>query len=660
MTEKVKLLLEQLKNKEYKKQRRNIPRPEYGNFGDVKEFVNNFRMFIESQKPLIFEGDNFGFNLSTNTKLEFIHGNLTPDYQRALNLGFDSIRNTITEAVLKTDDVEKIEFGFAMRDCIDILYGICDKYKACAKKQGNEKLYAALSKIPHGKAESFYEACAFVKICIFFLRSAFVNHLGLGRFDRYMYPFYLADKEKGISDEEILETIEEFFISINRDTDLYACEQQGDNGQSMVLGGFDTDGQGVYNSLSKLCIEASLELCLIDPKINLRVGKNTPNEVYEYATRLTKKGLGFPQYSNDDVVVPGLVKLGYKPEDAVEYSVAACWEFVVPGKGMDMLNVGVLDFPNVVNSAIVENLEKCSSFEELMRYVDKYIQIACDAVVDRLLNREWWKAPGLSVLCGDCIETLKDLSFGGAEYFNFGCHGAGIANAADALAAVKENVFDKKTLSAKTLVNMLKSNFDRYEKERELLLKSPKMGNNEEYVDEIACRIMDMFSKGLNGRSNGHGGVWRAGTGSAMEYVKKGSLCPATADGRMAGEPYSSSFSPSWGVKTAGLLSVIQSFTKYDLTKTINGGPLTVEIHDSALRNEDGIKKLAMLVKNFILMGGHQLQINSVNRDVLIDAQKNPDKYPNLIVRVWGWSGYFNELDEVYQNHIIGRCEYNG
>jgi len=171
---------------------------------------------------------------------------------------------------------------------------------------------------------------------------------------------------------------------------------------------------------------------------------------------------------------------------------------------------------------------------------------------------------------------------------------------------------------------------------------------------------MDMFSKGLNGRSNGHGGVWRAGTGSALEYVKKGSLCPATADGRMAGEPYSSSFSPSWGVKTAGLLSVIQSFTKYDLTKTINGGPLTVEIHDSALRNEDGIKKLAMLVKNFILMGGHQLQINSVNRDVLIDAQKNPDKYPNLIVRVWGWSGYFNELDEVYQNHIIGRCEYNG
>lgn len=134
--------------------------------------------------------------------------------------------------------------------------------------------------------------------------------------------------------------------------------------------------------------------------------------------------------------------------------------------------------------------------------------------------------------------------------------------------------------------------------------------------------------------------------------------CPATADGRKAGEAYSSSFSPSLDVKPSGLLSVIQSFTKYDMRKIINGGPLTLEIHDSVLRNDIGIKKTAALVKKFIDLGGHQLQLNSLNRENLIDAQKNPEKYPNLIVRVWGWSGYFNELVREYQDHIIRRTEF--
>ena len=162
----------------------------------------------------------------------------------------------------------------------------------------------------------------------------------------------------------------------------------------------------------------------------------------------------------------------------------------------------------------------------------------------------------------------------------------------------------------------------------------------------------------MNNRPNGKKGVWRAGTGSAHEYIYSAQRCPATADGRKAFEPYSSSFSPSLDVKTTGLLSVIQSFTKYDMTEIINGGPLTIEIHDTVLRNEEGIKKTAMLVKSFISLGGQQLQLNSINKETLLDAQKHPEKYPNLIVRVWGWSGYFNELDVIFQNHIIRRCDY--
>ena len=184
------------------------------------------------------------------------------------------------------------------------------------------------------------------------------------------------------------------------------------------------------------------------------------------------------------------------------------------------------------------------------------------------------------------------------------------------------------------------------------------MGNNDDYVDDIAAVIMDVFTSNMNNRDNGRGGIWRAGTGSAMEYVYKGRNCPATADGRKAGDAYASSFSPSLDVKANGLLSIIQSFTKYDMTNIINGGPLTVEIHDTVFRNDEGIKKTALLVKSFILLGGHQLQLNSINRERLFDAQKHPEKYPNLIVRVWGWSGYFNELDIEFQNHVIRRMEY--
>lgn len=241
---------------------------------------------------------------------------------------------------------------------------------------------------------------------------------------------------------------------------------------------------------------------------------------------------------------------------------------------------------------------------------------------------------------------------------NYGCHGAGIANAADALTAVKKLIYDEKTISAQELLYALSVNFDGCTKIRNALRACPKMGNNDDYADDSAVILMDAFSQNLNNRPNGIGGIWRAGTGSAMEYIFRGEKCPATADGRKSGEPYSSSFSPSLDVKPDGLLSVISSFTKYDMTNIINGGPLTVEVHDTVFRNDIGIKKTAALVKSFIDMGGHQLQINSVNRDTLLDAQKHPEKYPNLIVRVWGWSGYFNELDVKYQNHIIRRCKF--
>lgn len=637
MNDKIKALLDQLKAKEYK----------------------SLRLYKEP-KPIIFPIDYFGFNIGSPEKTRHCGSNNTPDYEFVINTGYEAIKNMLSENIKKTDDNEKKSCGLNWIRKLDECIRICDEHRELARETGNTRLYEALGQVPRKPARSFYEACLFMKISTFFLRTNLFAHLGLGRFDQYMYPFYLRDKQNGVSDEELFEILEAFFISLNYDTDLYAGVQLGDNGQSLVLGGFDLNGNYMYNELSEKCMQASLELNLIDPKINLRVGKKTPDEVFILGTRLTQKGLGFPQYSNDDVVIPGLIKLGYEPKDAADYVVAACWEFLIQKKSFENANAATMNFPLMVSRALSKHLKECKTFLEFLEYVKEEIKLECDAIVEKYIDLPMSPPSNgmISLYYKSSVDSLTDVFHHSTKYRNWGCHGAGIANAADALAAVKKAIFEDKKYSADELLAALNDDFCGHEEMRNYLRSCPKMGNNDDYVDSLAIEIMDSFQKNLNGRPVAGGGIWRAGTGASLEYISEGEKCPATADGRKAKEPFASSFSPSLDVKPSGVLSVIQSFTKYDMTNIINGGPLTLEIHENLLRNEMGIEKVASLVKTYVELGGHQLQLNSINRETLIDAQKHPEKYPNLIVRVWGWSGYFNELHKKYQDHIIRRFEY--
>jgi len=670
MTQRVKKLLELLQKREFRNCRiskdLNITR-QTEQMNKIERDIIRLSVMLENETPLIFEGERIGFNRTLYEIPYYIDengnrsglgfGNFTPDYANVISKGFDQILDEIRQKLEGCSDGQA-EFLKAAEHAVQSVLKFAVQYKEEAKKKNNTELYEALSQIPHKGAQTFYQACVFMKLIIFTLRCNANAHITLGRFDQYMYPYYLKDIQLGVTNDEILESIEEFFISINMDTDLYPGVQQGDNGQSMVLGGCDKEGNDVFNTLSGLCMQASLELNLIDPKINLRVSKKTPFQLFELGTQLTKKGLGFPQYCNDDVVIPGLVKLGYDYEDAVNYTVAACWEFIVPSCGADIPNIITMNFPMVVNDTLHNFILECDTFEQFMEKVSHEVRAECD----RLIESSFWQislSPYASLFIDGCLEKAMDLSQNAAKYNNSGCHGAGISNAADALAAVKKLVFKDKTLGKLELLDALNSNFEGLEDLRHSLLSCPKMGNNDDYVDQIACKLMDVFANYLNGKKNNRGGVFRAGTGSAMEYILSAKKVSATADGRKAYEPYGSSFSPALTTNLNGPLSVIQSFTKYDMRNIINGGPLTIEIHDTTFRNDEGITKVAQLVKAFIELGGHQLQLNSINRERLLDAQKHPDKYPNLIVRVWGWSGYFNELDLPYQEHVIKRTEFS-
>ena len=469
--------------------------------------------------PILYPVEYFGFHFGVTEKFPHSDGNIIPNYARVIAKGFDATREEIVTAMQCAKSEEQIAYGKRMLAEIDALLEICDRHTEKIQKSGNKRLYTALQKVPHRGAESFFEACLFMQICIYGLRRTNVEHLCLGRFDQYMYPFFRADLDRGLPAEELFEIVEAFFITLNYDSDLYHGIQQGDNGQSMVLGGFDADGNDQYNELSRMCMEASLELSLIDPKINLRVGKNTPDERYEFATHLTKKGLGFPQYCNDDVVVPGLIKLGYEPADAYNYGVAACWEHIIPNCSAEVSNIKTMNFPFVVNRAVHEHLKSCADFDALMSFVEREIDAECADLVRQAQTKTLRTQPLLSVFVDGCIEKLCDLWVGGSKYNNFGFHGLGIANATDALVAIKKLVYDDKSVAPDTLLSALNANFEGYDDLRAQLRSCPKMGNNDDYTDEIACSIMSYYSKHMNGRDNQRGGICRAGTGSAMFYV---------------------------------------------------------------------------------------------------------------------------------------------
>lgn len=568
----------------------------------------------------------------------FIHelgymSNLSPNYEDTIAVGLLSRRKAADE------------FGKRM---IDSILDLTDRYKEEAQSQNRNDIVEVLERIPRYGATNFREALQFFRILHFSLWLEGNYHNTIGRFDQYMYPYLKKDIEDGIyTEESALELLEDFFLSFNKDSDLYAGVQQGDNGQSMVLGGIDENEKDAFNLLSKLCLLASSRLKLIDPKINIRVSKNTPLEVYEYGSELTKAGLGFPQYSNDDVVIDGLEQLGYDPIDAKNYVVAACWEFIIPKCGADVANIAALSFPKIVDQSIHRALLQSHNFNDFMADIEIAIQEECDLITAGIDNLWFIPSPFMKLL----LEPIK--------YNNFGIHGTGIATASDSLAAIKKYVFEEKTITAIELLEAVDSDFSIHSEILPLLRNdAPKMGNNDDYVDSLAVKLIDIFAASLKGKKNCRGGIYRPGTGSAMYYLWHANEIGASPDGRRKGEPFGANFSPSLIAKVRGPISVIQSFTKPNIVKAINGGPLTLEFHSSMFKNEDSVKKIAMFIKSFIDMGGHQVQLNAVNADKLKDAQNHPERYQQLVVRIWGWSAYFVELGKEYQNHVIRRQEY--
>lgn len=565
-------------------------------------------------------------------------------------------------------DPRAVEFLDCAVETIEAVLALASRYADRAREVGRLELALILENVPANPAHTFHEALQSLRLCHAVLWLSGHYHVGLGRFDQYMWPYLEQDLSSGmLTMDAAEELLAEFFISLNKDSDLYPGVQQGDNGQSLTLGGVTPAGESAVNELTRMVLRVSRDVALIDPKINLRISAKTDLDLLVLATELTRIGLGFPQYSNDDVVIPALVSHGYDLEDARDYVVAACWEFIIPGRGMEVVNIGAVSFPAAVDEAIRACLITHDDFDGVLDKVSINVSEQVNRLADAYSKLLLPPTPYYSIFMDGCLEQGRDLS-DGLKYNNFGIHGACSANAADALAAVKQFIFIDHSLTLQDLISALDADFSGNESLRHKMAEDgPKVGNNDSFADDLLVELFNDFAAACEkyGQTP-RGGILRPGTGSAMYYIWLASGHPgmrepivgATADGRLRGEPFSANLSPSLGVRVRGPISTLQSFAKIDYQNIYNGGPITMELSDTVFRSPESIRKTAMLVRAFAQLGCQQLQLNSLNVETLIDAKRHPENHKNLIVRVWGWSGYFCELAPEYQDQIIARYYY--
>ena len=517
----------------------------------IKErMTDRFERCCKAQTPVIIQGEQICYFRTIGLLPDI----LTQEERQALKKQYTNFQSHVNNIIsnyygviaIGLLELRKTANTYGQR-AIDAIIELADRYREEAARQGRQDLVEILTQCPRYPARNFREALQFYRILHFSVWLEGENHNTNGRFDKNMYPYLKKDMEAGLyTRQTALELVEDFFLSFTKDYDLYVGVQRGDNGQSIVLGGIDAEGNDVFNLLSELCLEASCNNRLIDPKINLRVSKKTPMEQFRKATELTKAGLGFPQYCNDDVVIPALVKLGYDYEDAVEYGVAACWEFIVPNVAMDIVNIDSLSYPKVVDTALHKHLADAADFESFFALTKAELEAEVERICSGIQSVYFIPAPLLDTINGFDHNT-------GAKYNNFGIHGTGIATAADSLAAIKKYVFEDKMLTPQALIDAVDSDFQNTPELLHLLrYETPKLGNNDDYVDSISVELMDTFAGALQGRRNCKGGIYRAGTGSAMYYVWQSGEIGASPDGRRRTEPFGANFSVSLFAKMKG------------------------------------------------------------------------------------------------------------
>lgn len=596
------------------------------------------------------------------------------------------------EAYKKREELE------AMEICADalILYAKrhADKARQLAKKEKNrerkkelERIAEICSHVPAHPPRNFWEA----------LQYYWFVHLGViiefntwdsfnpGRLDQHLYPFYRKGFEaRSLTEERARELLQAFWIKFNNQPappKVGVTAEESSTYTDFCLintGGLRADGSDGVNELSYLIMDVVEEMRILQPSSMVQISKKTPDAFLKRALRIIKTGFGQPSVFNTDAIIQELIRQGKTIEDACNGGASGCVETGAFGKENYNLT-GYFNLTKVLEITLnngndprtgkgiglkTGNPEKFHSFKELFEAFKKQLHYFIDIkvkgnnVIERLYA-EYLPAPFLSILIDDCIAKAKDYHDGGARYNTSYIMGVGLGTITDVLTSIKYNVFDKEHIGMKRLLEALKSNYKGYDEflRQRFLNKTPKYGNDDDYADEIMKSVFEAYYEAVNGRPNTRGGQYRINLLPTTVHIYFGKVVGATADGRKAGEPLSEGVSPVQGADRHGPTAVIKSVAKMDHVRT-GGTLLNQKFTPHILADEDGIEKLSSLIRSYFKLDGHHIQFNVVSAETLRDAQKYPEKYRNLIVRVAGYSDYFVDLGEELQNEIIRRTEH--
>lgn len=562
---------------------------------------------------------------------------------------------------------------------------LAKKEKCDTRKAELLQIAANCDVVPAHKPQTFWQA----------IQMYWFVHLGVttelnpwdayspGRFDQHLNPFYQKDVEEGILDEKkALELLECLWVKFNnqpappkvgitlKESSTYT------DFANLNTGGITPDGQNGVNDVSYLILDCMDEMKLLQPSSNVQISRKTPQKFLKRACEIARKGWGQPAFYNTEAQTMELVNAGKSLEDARRGGSSGCVETGAWGSEAYILT-GYLNIPKVFQLTLYNGFDKESgkqlglktgeakdfkSYDELWDAFQKQLKYIIDIkirgnnVIEKLYA-ENMPAPCLSVVTNDCISNAKDYNAGGARYNTNYIQGVGIGTVTDCITAVKYNVFDKKNFTMEELLEAMDHNFEGYDAIFRMVHdKTPKYGNDDDYADSIMQDVFNLYHDLITGRPTMRGGKYGVDMLPTTCHVYFGEVIGATANGRKANIPVSEGISPEKSADVNGPTAVIKSCAKMDHLATA-GTLLNQKFTPDVVAGEKGLENMASLIRSYFAMDGHHVQFNVIDRQTLIEAQKHPDDYRDLIVRVAGYSDFFRNLSKPLQDEIINRTE---
>jgi pyruvate formate-lyase/glycerol dehydratase family glycyl radical enzyme len=616
------------------------------------------------------------------------------DFKRAIDLQIRSL-----DYFNDPHSVQKHQQLKAMNIAADTLITFAQRYARQAgemasqqknKEHRQELMHIAeiCQRVPAQAPRTFWEALQYY----WFVHLGVISELNTwdsfnpGRLDQHLYPFYKHDLETGIlTPEKARELLQAFWIKFNNQPappkiGVTALESGTYTDFTLInLGGVKSDGADAVNELTYLILDVIEEMRLVQPSSMVQISKKNPDRLLTRALQIIKTGFGQPSVFNTDAIVQELIRQGKSLVDARNGGASGCVEAGAFGKEAYILT-GYFNLPKILEITLHDgidplsgkiiglqtgNLQKLATdynelwsayTRQLNHFID--IKIKGNLIIEQLWA-QYLPAPFLSIVIDDCITKGMDYNDGGARYNSSYIQGVGIGTITDSLTALKYQVFDQRNISLPEFVSALDNNFKGYESlQADLSRATPKYGNDNDYADEILKQIFEAYFQAIDGRpTSARGGQFRINLLPTTVHIYFGSVLGATPDGRRSAEPVSEGISPVQGADTNGPTAVLKSAAKIDHLRT-GGTLLNQKFSPQLLVRDEDIEKLVQLIRTYFRMDGHHIQFNVVTAETLREAQKNPQRYRDLIVRVAGYSDYFVDLSPALQEEIIRRTEH--